>query len=186
MRTAQLAHVLRAAADLLGQSDFIVIGSAAILASHPDRDLPIEVIRSDEADLAPFNDSDGLKADQIDGAIGEDSPFHTLYGYYAQGVGLETAKLPTGWRTRLVKFDAPGITPGRGYCLEPHDLAASKLMAGRLKDFEFVGALCDRGLLNLPLLLRRLANVPRHEVPAQKLANAIRWAERKSRQTSKP
>ena len=30
-------------------------------------------------------------ADKIDGAIGEGSQFHQTYGYYAQGVGPETA-----------------------------------------------------------------------------------------------
>ena len=175
MRAEQLEHVLRAAASVLGQSDFLVIGSAAILASFPDDDLPIEATRSDEADLAPFDDPDGDKADRVDGAIGEGSPFHTLFGYYAQGVGTETAKLPDGWRDRLVSFDAPAVPPGRGHCLEPHDLAASKLVAGRPKDFEFVDALLSGGFLDASVLLQRVSSVPRHEVPAQKLALAARW-----------
>lgn len=88
MKADQLEHVLRASADIIGRSDFLVIGSAAILASFPDEGLPIEATRSDEADLAPYDDPDGSEADRIDGAIGEGSPFHTLHGYYAQGVRL--------------------------------------------------------------------------------------------------
>jgi hypothetical protein len=179
MRVEQLAHVLRAAADILGQSDFLVIGSAAILASYPDEELPIEATRSEEADLAPFDDPDGSKADRIDGAIGEASPFHTLHGYYAQGVGPETAKLPDGWRSRLVPFEAPGLTSGRGFCLEPHDLAASKLVAGRIKDFEFVEALIELELLDPLLLLSRVNAIPRHEVPAQVLSRARSWVQRR-------
>jgi hypothetical protein len=40
MKAEHLEHVLRAAASILGQSDFLVIGSAAILASFPDEHLP--------------------------------------------------------------------------------------------------------------------------------------------------
>lgn len=38
--------------------------------------------------------------------------------------------LPEGWR-RLVRFATPGSAPGAALCLEPHDLAASKLVAYR-------------------------------------------------------
>lgn len=178
MKADQLEHVLRASADIIGRSDFLVIGSAAILASFPDEGLPIEATRSDEADLAPYDDPDGSEADRIDGAIGEGSPFHTLHGYYAQGVGFETAKLPEGWRDRLVPFDAPAIRPGRGLCLEPHDLAVSKLLANRTKDHEFVEALLGR-FLDAALIRRRLDQVPKHEVPAQILNLAIEWIEKR-------
>ncbi len=36
------------------------------------------------------------KADLIDGSIGELSPFHETFGYYAHGLGPETAALPAG------------------------------------------------------------------------------------------
>jgi hypothetical protein len=31
------------------------------------------------------------------GALGDGSPFHAAFGYYAHGVGPETAKAPAGW-----------------------------------------------------------------------------------------
>jgi hypothetical protein len=34
--------------------------------------------------------------------IGELSPFHETFGYYAHGVAEETALLPQGWKDRLV------------------------------------------------------------------------------------
>ena len=49
--------------------------------------------------------SDLERADLIDGSIGEGSPFHELYGYYAQGVGEETATLPAGWRQSSPAFN---------------------------------------------------------------------------------
>lgn len=66
--------------------------------------------------------------------LAEDSPFHVMYGYYAQGVSLFTAKLPEGFRERMVRRECHSSQPGRGWCLAPHDLAASKLAAWREKD----------------------------------------------------
>jgi hypothetical protein len=48
----QLAHVVRAAATVVGVDDVIVIGSQAILATVDDVELPYEVTRSIEADIA--------------------------------------------------------------------------------------------------------------------------------------
>ena len=95
------------------------------------------------------------KADQVDGAIGELSPFHETFGYYAQGVSVSTAVLPAGWRDRLVLVDTASTAPGRGCALEPHDCVVSKLVAGREKDYEFAAALIDAGLIDPGLLAMR-------------------------------
>jgi hypothetical protein len=63
-------------------------------------------------DVAFFEDPEDRKADQVDGAIGELSPFHETFGYYAQGVSVATAVLPDGWRDRLVRVDTPSSAPG--------------------------------------------------------------------------
>lgn len=44
-------------------------------------------------------------------AIGQDSPFHEEFGYYADPVEEGTATLPAGWKGRLVNL-APGHTDG--------------------------------------------------------------------------
>ena len=50
-----------------------------------------------------FTFRDPADADLIDGSIGEGSPFHQTFGYYAHGVAEETAVLPGGWwKERLV------------------------------------------------------------------------------------
>ncbi len=74
--------------------EIIVIGSQALLASCPEA--PEELLRSMEVDCYPLEDP--AKADLIDGSIGELSPFHETYGYYAHGIGPETAALPAGWK----------------------------------------------------------------------------------------
>jgi hypothetical protein len=47
-----------------------------------------------EADYFPVDHPE--RADLIDGSIGELSPFHGTFGYYAHGVGPETALRPSG------------------------------------------------------------------------------------------
>lgn len=105
MRREQLEHVLRAASMIVGERDILVIGSQAILGAIGDDDLPLEATTSIEADLAFFDDPVDEKADQVDGAIGELSQFHETYGYYAQGVSVTTAILPSGWRDRLISLE---------------------------------------------------------------------------------
>src|SRR5207245_3909472 len=73
------------------------------------------------------------KADKVDGAIGELSQFHQTYSYYAQGVDLTTAKLPNGWRDRLLAFDRDDAAPARARCLDKHDLVIAKLVTMREK-----------------------------------------------------
>jgi hypothetical protein len=176
MKREELEHVLRAASLLVKQRDFLVIGSAAILGTYSEDVLPRAASRSEEADLAPFNDPTGEKSAAIEGSLGQLSSFHEMYGYYADGVDFKTATAPEGWEQRLVAFAPPGAEPGRGLCLERHDLAAAKLAAGRVKDFEFVDALLRAGLLDLSILTDRVEVLPKARVPAPFHARAKAWA----------
>lgn len=96
----------------------------------------------------------------IDGAIGELSPFHETFRYYAHGVGPATAILPAGWQDRLVKVQNEGTRQYIGYCLDPCDLAASKLAAGREKDMAFVGGLLRHQVVTAEQLLGRIELLP--------------------------
>ncbi len=75
----------------------------------------------------------------IDGSLGELSPFHESYGYYAHGVGPETAVLPLRWRERAIRLETQNTAGAIAHCLHPLDLAYSKLAAARPKDTAFVG-----------------------------------------------
>ena len=156
MNRAQLAHILRAAATIVDADDLLVIGSQAILASYDEDELPEQAIASIEADVAFLNDPDAAKADLVDGAIGELSPFHESFGVYAQGVEVSTATLPPGWRSRLVRFDRSDTGAAQALCLDPHDLVVSKLLAGREKDLRFAGALLGAQLINVAELRQRV------------------------------
>src|SRR6202142_1222861 len=96
MKRSELEHLIRAAGSIANDPEIVVIGSQSILGQFPDA--PAALLISAEADLFPRNYPE--LAELIDGSIGEGSPFHELYGYYAQGVGERTAILPHGWRSR--------------------------------------------------------------------------------------
>ncbi|WP_208026806.1 DUF6036 family nucleotidyltransferase [Rhabdothermincola sediminis] len=155
MRREQLEHLVRAAGAITGDDELIVIGSQAILGSVRSG-LPPEATRSIEADIVPMNDPDERKADLIDGSIGEASLFEETHGIYAQGVSLTAAILPEGWRDRLVPLHNENTGGVTAWCLEPHDLVASKLAAGRPKDVEFARALLAAGIVDRDLLTARI------------------------------
>ena len=152
MNREQLEHVVRAAADIADDEELVIVGSQAILGQFPNA--PAELCVSIDVDLYPKNHPE--RADLVDGTIGELSPFHETYGYYAHGVSPETAVLPGGWQARLVAVNGPGTRGATGWCLEVHDLAISKLVAGRDKDFEFLSALARHGLVQPAILRSRL------------------------------
>jgi hypothetical protein len=160
VKRSDLAHILRAAAEVAGDSDILIIGSQAVLASREESDLPAAATMSMEADVAFFDDEAHEKGDRVDGAIGEGSEFHRTFGYYAQGVGVETATLPTGWRERAIPFTFGDHGRARAVCLEPHDLVVSKLMAGREKDVEFARALVTAGVVECTTLRERIGTLP--------------------------
>jgi hypothetical protein len=113
---------------------------------------------SAEADLAFFDAERGQqKSDDVEGAIGELSLFHETHTYYAQGVDLQTAKLPDGWQHRLVPFDPASADPAHARCLDKHDLVISKLVAMREKDRGFAEALLKADLVDLDVLKERVS-----------------------------
>jgi hypothetical protein len=152
MKRSELEHIIRAAGSIADDSEIVVIGSQAILGQFPHA--PRALLASAEADVFPRNHPE--LSDLIDGSIGEGSAFHELYGYYAQGVGEGTAVLPSGWRDRLVRVRNPNTLGITGLCLEVHDLAISKYVAGREKDLEFTRELARRRMTDNATLLARL------------------------------
>ncbi|MEZ0267241.1 MAG: DUF6036 family nucleotidyltransferase [Phycisphaerae bacterium] len=169
MTRPQLEHIIRASAATADVRDIVVIGSQSILGSHPDA--PADLTVSMEADVFPKDRPD--RSILIDGAIGELSLFHQTFGYHAHGVDETTAVLPDGWRDRLVKVDSPGTMGAVGWCLDPHDLAVSKLAAGRGKDLAFVRTMLHAGLVIADVLRARLDTTPALHRERRDLAEAL-------------
>src|SRR5665811_1313552 len=88
MRRDQLEHAIRAACQIIDQTEVIVVGSQAILGSFMEEELPEEATMSNEIDLLPIADSDdevARLADLIEGTAGEFSRFEELHGFSIDG-----------------------------------------------------------------------------------------------------
>ena len=169
MRRDQLEHIIRACSQIADDDEIIIIGSQSILGQHPDA--PAELTMSNEADVFPRNKPE--RWDLIDGSIGELSPFHQTFGYYAQGVEEETAILPDGWRERLIPIRNPATRGATGWCLEVHDLVISKYAAGREKDGRFNRAAVTHGLVDYAVLIERLDTLAVDSAGRQRIRAAI-------------
>jgi hypothetical protein len=182
MRRDQLEHAIRAACQIAGLTEVIIVGSQAILGTYTEDELPFSATRSVEVDVLPIADSAGeidRLADEIEGAAGEFSPFAQAHGFSIDGVDLQTSALPDGWRDRLVKVQnentaAPSGDPQFiGWCLDKEDLCVAKLCALREKDQNFVDALITAGLVDSQVIATRLGTVPeRHARAAER---AVSW-----------
>ena len=80
MNRAAPEHILRAAAAIADECDFVVIDSQAVLGQFPHA--PDALLVSIEADIYPRQAP--AKSDLIDGAIGELSMFHSRIGVSQQ------------------------------------------------------------------------------------------------------
>jgi hypothetical protein len=160
VRRHEFEHVIGAAANIVEQDEFVVIGSQAILGAEADP--PDALLESMEADIYPAGDPE--LAIILDGNLGDGSQFHRTFGYYAHGVGPETAKAPLGWEGRLIRLEIP---PRRNsdrrptaLCLEPHDLVLSKCVAGRPRDWDYACDALSDGIVQAEILLDRIALLP--------------------------
>ena len=153
MKRAALEHILRAAAAIADERDFVVIGSQSVLGQFPEA--PDALLVSVDADIYPREAP--AKSELIDGAIGELSVFHQTFGYHAHGVDDTTATLPAGWPDRLVPLANANTGGATGWCLEVHDLAVSKLVAGREKDLQFVRVLIRERMVDPATLEQRIS-----------------------------
>lgn len=158
MRREHLEHIIRAAADVADDDEIVVVGSQAILATFPDA--PPALLVSQEADVYPRNHPE--RATAIDGNLGDGSAFHEAFGYYAHGVGPETAKALEGWQERLVAVKVP-LQRGRvatGWCMEAHDLVLAKCAARRDRDWRYAEDAIRGGLVEPSELLWRAPGLP--------------------------
>jgi hypothetical protein len=178
VRRDQLEQLIRAASFITKEKDFVILGSQSILGTVPDAPrLAPKLSRSIEADIYPRWKPE--VSDEIEGAMGELSEFHEQHGFYADAVEPQTAILPRAWESRLVKIENENTNGARGWCLEVHDLAVAKLAAGREKDFEFVDAMLEYGLVQIEMLRTRLADTALDPARAAKSSAWLRDREPK-------
>ena len=175
MRRSDLEHIIRAAAGVTGEKEFIVIGSQAILGQYPEA--PEALLISMEADLYAADRPD--LSDLISGSLGWESRFDTTFGYHADGVGPGTATLPAEWERRLTGIRNANTDGATGWCIEAHDIAVAKYVAGREKDLRYNREMWKAGLLDAATIERRLAATELDDGHRARVAATIRRHQRK-------
>ena len=155
MTIEQFEHILRACQGNTDETGFYIIGTASLLAQHPElAEGEDGVVTSHEADVWPTS-GNPKTADLLE-AIGEMSPFHEQFGIYVDPYSPSNAILPKGWETRTLPFESEWTKGATGYCLEKHDLTVSKMARGEPKDLKFVAELVKRNLLDKPEVEARI------------------------------
>lgn len=153
MTLAALQHLIRSAQALADDRAVLVLGSASLLASFPDLGNPQGPLSATfDADICP-DPFDELTAIMLDEALGENRAYYRIHGYHADILRdsiLET--LPAGWRDRLV----PVPETQTAFALDPHDLAAVKLLVGRPKDLVLIQDLQAAALLQAGIVRERI------------------------------
>jgi hypothetical protein len=160
MNLVSLQHLVRSVRTLAEDCQVIVLGSASLLASFPELGDGSEPLTTTyDADLCPqrFDETTAL---MIRESLGESGAFHLRPGYHVDVLRESIFDtLPSGWRKRLVPV--PGCEGAQA--LEPHDLAATKLLVGREKHIALVGHLGHTGRLLRGVVERRLDALPKTE-----------------------
>jgi hypothetical protein len=161
MQRNKVDHALRAAAGVTGHDVFVLIGSAALIARIKGP-TPASMLMTQEVDIYAF-DVENVEelSDLIDGSIGQNSPFHTSFGFFADGVSPETAKMPSDWMGRATKYSSPACPGVTAIVPEENDLALAKLVAWREKDIDWLREGVVHRILSLDKMQSRLDRMPR-------------------------
>jgi len=183
MIAEKVDHILRAAGAATGETRFVLIGSAAIFAWSTT--VPPEMALTREVDLfAPGPDLETIEriADDLDANLGQASQFDQTYGYYCDGVGPETAILPTDWRDRAKDYSSLGTGGVTATVPHPNDIAVSKLCAGREKDLAWLAVAIRHAIVDPEGMRALLGRLPTDrpeinpEILPERLLSAISQA----------
>lgn len=151
MRRLQLFRLIAAVRTITADELPVIVGSQSIHAITEH--LPEIALQSVECDFLLIESAD--KRARVNDEFGVFSDYQRDEGFYADALGLATAILPKGWQTRLkpLRNDEGELIAN---CVDVHDVAVSKLVAGREKDFEFISDIFSRQLINTTEFLARI------------------------------
>ncbi|MGH7863900.1 MAG: DUF6036 family nucleotidyltransferase, partial [Candidatus Binataceae bacterium] len=162
MTRSEFELLLRTAGAIARERDFFLIGSQSLrgVKSAIPRDFPKTI----EADLYPRRNAPAWQL--LRQKLGQGSRFFDRHGFYLDCTDPGLAPLPDGWTERLIPYRTPRTGGVTAWCLEPHDLFASKLVAGREKDILFLRAMLRHKLVKVSLVRERIAGL---SVPVSQL-----------------
>lgn len=173
MRKSDLFELISAIKSLTPEETPIIVGSQAV---HLVTNFPPEIVRqSIECDFLIIGGKSKTRA-EINKKLGVFSQFQIEHGFYADALGLATVVLPKGWQGRLqILKDENGNLIAD--VAEIHDVAVSKLIAGREKDFVFLKELFLREYISIETFLERaelIKEMPQSDVLISRLENLAR------------
>jgi len=174
VRKLDLFELVRQIKTIAPEETPIIVGSQAVHAITPL--LPEIVQQSIECDFL-FTGGKSKTRIEVNKKLGVFSQFQLEHGFYADALGLATVILPTGWQERLKPFeDENGNVIA--FCAEIHDIAVSKLIAGREKDFLFLKEAFLREYILIDQFLERaklVGSMPQSEVLVSRLENLVKF-----------
>ncbi|CAN5296675.1 hypothetical protein BH20ACI1_BH20ACI1_05120 [soil metagenome] len=157
MRKQNLFELTAEVTKIIGELP-IIVGSQAIFAVT---DFPPEIVqKSVECDFLLLKESAKLRP-KLDEKLGVFSKHQQETGFYADILGLATVVLPDGWENRLTELKDENEKV-LAFCVEIHDIAISKLMAGREKDFKFLQTAFESDYLQIEIFLERAEMLLHH------------------------
>lgn len=172
MRKSDLFELIAAIKFLAPDETPIIVGSQAV---HLVTNFPPEIVQqSIECDFLIAGGKSEIRA-VINKKLGVFSQFQIEHGFYADALGLATVILPEGWKERLQNLeDESGNVIAK--VAEIHDIAVSKLIAGREKDFVFLKELFLRECIFIEIFLERaelIKEMPQSEILIPRLENLV-------------
>jgi hypothetical protein len=152
MRREDLGRLFSRARDLCGETDYVVMGSLAVLGCAGE--VPPRMAAS--IDVNAFSRSDPARIFDLVPALGQGSPFEREHGYYLDPISPGVATLPAGWEGRLTRIQLdPSVA---AWFLEPNDAAVSKYARMEPRDREWIRPGLRAGVLSLATLDGRFAD----------------------------
>jgi hypothetical protein len=148
MRREDLRRLFARAKDLCGETDYVVLGSLAVLGWASE--VPPRMAASIDVDA--YSKNDPARIFELAPAL---SPFEREHGYYLDPISPTVATLPSGWESRLTRIQLePALA---AWFLEPNDAAVSKYARMEPRDREWIRPGLRAGVLSLAVLDARFA-----------------------------
>lgn len=149
VKSIEIDQALESLWVLVRETSPIVIGSQSLHGKFPD--VADTILYSREVDVILQNKA--KLGNWLSDVVGDGTPFAVDRGYYIDHVFVSEGfpVFAKGWQDRSIKRPViyNGQKVGEVQFLSPEDMAISKLGAGREKDFIFIAALIEKGLLEI-------------------------------------
>lgn len=151
MKIEQLIKLINDVKKITKQNKIMLFGSQAIYSKIKDVESDT-ILNSMEADftLYSYKDKKELEnfVDMVD-IIGEFSPYHTTYGFYAEGVSSFNESFPKNYKNRLINFQYSNDKNDIIQFMNIKDVVIMKLRRMDPKDHDFIEYLIEKQLIKL-------------------------------------